>query len=95
LFAVTVFGSNATTGSRETLFATENRAHTGCRGLYMLSTAVDWKKKREELKAKRDPLFARYLRHPHDTSLALEIKIIDDQMAECNEQLQRKRPIKN
>lgn len=61
----------------------------------MLSTSVDWKKKRDELKAKRDPLFARYLRHPYDTSLALEIKVIDDQMAECNEQLQRERRSKN
>lgn len=57
----------------------------------MLATTVDWKKKREELKAKRDPLFARYLRHPHDTSLASEIKTLDDQMAECNEQLQPER----
>jgi hypothetical protein len=31
----------------------------------MLATTVDWKKKREELKAKRDPLFPRYLRHQH------------------------------
>jgi hypothetical protein len=57
----------------------------------MLATTVDWKKKREELKAKRDPLFARYLRHPHNISLASEIKLLDDQMAECNEQLQRER----
>ena len=57
----------------------------------MLSTSVDWKAKREQLKAKRDPLFERYLKHPNDTRLSLEIKTLDDQVAECNEQLQRER----
>ena len=57
----------------------------------MSATTVDWKKKREELKAKRDPLFARYLWLRHDISLASEIKLLDYQTAECNEQLQRER----
>ena len=47
----------------------------------MLETAIEEKRKREELKAKRDLLFERYLKHPMDTRLALEIKIIDDQLA--------------
>jgi len=53
----------------------------------MLATSVDWKSKREELKAKRNPLFKRYLKSPEDTHLALEIKEIDDQIAECTEQM--------
>ena len=48
----------------------------------MLDTAIEEKRKREELKAKRDQLFERYLKHPMDTRLALEIKAIDDQIAE-------------
>lgn len=48
----------------------------------MLDTEIEEKRKREELKAKRDQLFDRYLKHPMDTRLALEIKAIDDQIAE-------------
>jgi hypothetical protein len=49
------------------------------------------KRKREELKAKRNPLFARLLKDSLDTRLALEIKIIDDLVAECAEQMQEGR----
>jgi hypothetical protein len=45
-------------------------------------TPIEEKRKREELKAKRDQLFERYLKHPMNTHLALEIKAIDDQIAE-------------
>ena len=48
----------------------------------MLETAIEEKKKREDLKAKRDLLFERYVRRPMDTHLALEIKVLDDQLAE-------------
>jgi hypothetical protein len=48
----------------------------------VLDTPNEEKRKREELKAKRDQLFDRYLKHPMDTRLALEIKAIDDQIAE-------------
>ena len=48
----------------------------------MSETPNEQKRKREELKAKRDQLFDRYLKHPMDTRLALEIKAIDDQIAE-------------
>ena len=48
----------------------------------MLDTPIEEKRKREELKAKRDQLFERYLKHPMDTRLALEIKAIDDQIAD-------------
>jgi len=45
-------------------------------------TTIEEKKKREDLKAKRDLLFERYVRRPMDTHLALEIKVLDDQLAE-------------
>ncbi len=48
----------------------------------MLETAIEEKRKRDDLKAKRDLLFERYLKHPMDTRLAIEIKTIDDQIAE-------------
>ncbi len=56
----------------------------------MLETAIDEKRKREELKAKRNLLFERYLKNPQDTRLALEIKAIDDQVAESIKQTDRK-----
>jgi len=51
----------------------------------MLASAVDWKSKRETLRAKRDVLFKRYLKNPHESSMALEIKNLDDEIAECTE----------
>ena len=56
----------------------------------MLETATDEKKNREALRAKRDLLFARYLKRPMDTHLSLEIKSIDDQLAEPTKQVKRK-----
>jgi DNA-directed RNA polymerase subunit L len=56
----------------------------------VLENATDEKRKREELKTKRDLLFERYLKHPMDTRLALEIKTIDDQLAEPAKQMKRK-----
>lgn len=47
--------------------------------------------KREELKAERNLLFKRFLRNPQDTRMALKIKIIDDQVAACAEQMERER----
>ena len=57
------------------------------RSLTMLASAVDWKNKRETLKAKRDVLFRRYLKNSHDSSMALEIKNLDDEIAECTEHM--------
>jgi hypothetical protein len=46
-----------------------------------------WKKKREGLKIKRDSLFKKYSRNPHDLSLVLEIKPIDDAIADCTDKM--------
>ena len=56
----------------------------------MLGTAIEEKRKRDDLKAKRDLLFERYLKHPMDTRLAIEIKTIDDQIAENTKLTDRK-----
>ena len=61
----------------------------------VVETAIDEKGKREELKAKRDLLFDWFLKNPLHTRLALEIKIIDDQVVECTKQLERKRGGRN
>ena len=45
----------------------------------------------EELKARRNLLFERFLRNPLETALALEIKIIDDQVAAYAEEMEQKR----
>ena len=55
----------------------------------MTALAAVWKRKREGLKNKRTPLFKRYQKSPNDLCLALEIKMIDDQIAECTQQIER------
>jgi len=57
----------------------------------MLVTCVNWKSRREDLKAKRKPLFARYLKNPNDIRMALELKHIDDRIAECTERMELKK----
>jgi hypothetical protein len=57
----------------------------------MQATPFNSMRKREELKAQRKLLFERFLRNPLDTSLALQIKTIDDQVAACAEQMERER----
>jgi hypothetical protein len=56
---------------------------------YMTARAGVWKRKREDLKKRRTPLFKRYEKSPNDLRLALEIKMIDDQIAECTQQMER------
>jgi hypothetical protein len=54
--------------------------------------ALDSQKIRiQELTNQRKPLLERFRSNPKDTHLALEIKIIDDQIAECKQQIQDRR----
>ena len=55
----------------------------------MQATPFNAMRKREELKAQRNLLFERFLRNPLDTSLALKIKTIDDQVAAFAEQMEQ------
>jgi hypothetical protein len=49
-------------------------------------------KKLQELKAEREPLYAQLVKNPNEIHLALEIKTIDDQIAECIIQQKKKTP---
>ena len=55
----------------------------------MSEKEIDEKEKRDELKAKRNLLFERLLKNPLNIGLAVEIKRIDDQIAECIQHLER------
>ncbi len=52
-------------------------------------------KRKLELKARRKPLFDSFEKNPDDTSLVLEIKIVDDLIAECNHEIERERINRN
>jgi len=51
----------------------------------------DKRKIRAELKTKRNLLLEEYSKNPMNTSLAIEIKLIDDQLAELTEHLVQQR----
>jgi hypothetical protein len=55
----------------------------------MTGRASVWKRKREEFENRRDMLFKSYERSPNDLRLALEIRRIDDQIAEWTQQIER------
>ena len=57
----------------------------------MQATRFNTMRKRKELKAQRNLLFERFLKNPLDTGQALKIKIIDDQVAACAEQMEQGR----
>jgi hypothetical protein len=57
-------------------------------GHEILTTSSVLKEKRNALRTKRDRLFKEYARRPEDCHLALEIKTIDDEIAECNQKEQ-------
>ena len=63
--------------------------HTGCMSNHTLADKDLWKKKRGDLSDKRNSLFEKYSRNPHDLELALEIKKIDDEIAECTDKMRR------
>jgi hypothetical protein len=48
-------------------------------------------KKLQLLRAEREPLFQQFADNPSQIALAIEIKIIDDQIAECNQDIQQKK----
>ncbi len=60
-----------------------NGVYCSMRVTRLLETTIEEKKKRDDLKTERNQLFERYLKHPMDTRLALEIKLLDDQLAEA------------
>jgi hypothetical protein len=61
----------------------------------MLVTSDVQKKKVEGLRARRKPLFDWYEKNPNETHLVLEIKSIDDQIAECKQQMDKEKRNRN
>jgi hypothetical protein len=57
----------------------------------MVAAAGVWKKKRDDLKAKRNSLFAAYTKDPQNIGLAREIKAIDDEVADCAQHVEQER----
>jgi hypothetical protein len=57
----------------------------------MVAVASLWKKKRDDLKARRDSLFAAYSKDPQNFHLAREIKDLDDEIAECTPHIEQER----
>ena len=55
----------------------------------MLATKEGWKAKRDDLSTKRNLLFKKYLQNPHDLHLALEIKTIDDEIAQYTDRMRQ------
>ena len=57
----------------------------------MQKPGIDEKKVRDQLKQKRDLLVETYSKNPMQTHLAIEIKLIDDRIAELTEHLVRQK----
>jgi hypothetical protein len=57
----------------------------------MPAVAGVWKKKRDDLKSKRNSLFEKYAKRPEDFRLALEIKKMDDEIADCTQHVEQER----
>jgi hypothetical protein len=55
----------------------------------MLATEDGLKKKRDDLSTKRNLLFKKYLQNPQDLHLALEIKTIDDEIAQYTDKMRQ------
>jgi hypothetical protein len=73
------------------LSANHKKAHTGSEAKPMVAAAGVWKKKRDDLKAKRNLLFETYAKDPQNFHLAREIKEIDDQIAEYTQHVEQER----
>jgi hypothetical protein len=57
----------------------------------MVAVASLWKKKRDDLKKKRNSLFEIYTKDPQNFHLAREIKGIDDEIADCTQHVEQER----
>ncbi len=57
----------------------------------MAASAGVWKKKRDDLKDKRNALFETYSKDPQNFHLAREIKSLDDEIADCTQHVEQER----
>jgi hypothetical protein len=56
-------------------------------GHHIVTSTELLKKKRDDLRTKRDALFKTYSQPPHDFDLALQVKKIDDEVAVCTDKM--------
>jgi hypothetical protein len=61
----------------------------------MLAISDIQKQKVDGLRARRKPLFERYEQNPNEMHLVLEIKSIDDEIAEYREKMQKEKRNRN
>jgi len=73
------------------LSAHQEKEHTGSEVKPMVATASVWKKKRDDLKSKRNSLFDTYTKDPQNFHLAREIKALDDEIADCTQHVEQER----
>ena len=57
----------------------------------MRTPAIDKKKIRDQLKTRRNLLFDEFSKNPMNTRLAIELRLIDDKVAELTEHLVQQR----
>ncbi|HKM67834.1 MAG TPA: hypothetical protein VJX70_11760 [Candidatus Acidoferrum sp.] len=57
----------------------------------MQKPVIDQMKVRDQMKTKRNLLLEEYSKNPTNSHLAIEIKLLDDQLAELTEQLVQER----
>jgi len=74
-------------------FTSRSKLKTDTLGASMVTSeaSVDWKKVRQELQARRTEAFDHFLKNPSDIHLAIEIKLLDDELVDCSEHVQRER----
>jgi hypothetical protein len=70
------------------------RAHDGPGNQAMSADSSDRRIELEELKARRKLLFKQFVEHPSDVRVSLEIKKIDDQIAELSERMESRKGTK-
>jgi hypothetical protein len=61
----------------------------------MLAISDVQKKKVEGLRARRKPLFDWYEKNPNEIHLVIEIKNIDDEIAECRQEIDKAKRNRN
>jgi hypothetical protein len=61
----------------------------------MLTTSDVQKRKIEGLRARRKPLFDWYEKNPNEIHLVLEIKNIDDEIADCKLEMEQEKRNRN
>lgn len=58
----------------------------------MQESRIDYRKVRNALKSKRNSLFADFSKNPSNTRLAVQIRLLDDRIADLNSGLNTKTP---